>query len=109
MVSLSSTSKRVSWDTILVSESSVYTVQGYTIYYNQTQENRKRQNEEGSLTVTSSEDFVIIEDLEKHRKYQFLVAGVFVLYGDVVIGKRFLAMTPIEVPSKLLIKFCCGI
>ena len=98
---LSATSVRISWDIIEVSAYSIYSIQGYVVYYNKT-ENRKKQSEEGSVTVPNDKDNVVIEDLEKEVEYLFLVAATFELHGDVVTGLRFPAMTAPETRKLLL-------
>ena len=77
---LTSTSVRVSWDGIDIME-----ITNYTVYYSTTGSRRNEQ----SITVASSQNFVMIDDLLSDMDYQFQVAAVALLYGDVrVMGQR---------------------
>ena len=78
---VSDTSVRVSWNSVDIPE-----ITGYTVYYNQTG-NRKRQSEE-SITVPSSDNSVVIEGLLNNVEYQFQVAAIAELDGDVIVGQR---------------------
>ena len=66
---VSDTSVRVSWDSVDIPE-----ITGYTVYYSQTG-NRKRQSE-GSTTVPSSDNSVVIEGLLNNVEYQFQVVAM---------------------------------
>ena len=75
---LTSTSVRVSWDRIDITE-----ITSYTVYYN-----GSRRNEQ-SITVASSQKSLMIDSLSSDVDYQFQVAAVALLYGDVrVMGER---------------------
>ena len=77
---LTSTSVRVSWDRIDIME-----ITSYTVYYSAT---GSRRNEK-SITVASSQNSVMIDNLLSDVDYQFQVAAVAFLYGDVrVKGQR---------------------
>ena len=78
---VSDTSVRVSWDSVDIPE-----ITGYIVYYSQTG-NRKRQSEE-SITVPSSDNSVVIEGLLNNAEYQFQVAAIAELDGDVIMGQR---------------------
>ena len=78
---VSDTSVRVSWDSVDIPE-----ITGYTVYYSQTG-SRKRQSEE-SITVPSSDNSVVIEGLLNNVVYQFQVAAIAELDGDVIVGQR---------------------
>ena len=78
---VSDTSVRVSWDSVDIPE-----ITGYTVYYSQTG-NRKRQSEE-SITVSSSDNSVVIEGLLNNVEYQFQVVAIAELDGDVIMGQR---------------------
>ena len=78
-VILSDTSAVVSWDTFLVSASSVYSVHGYLVYYNSTRE-------EQSVTVPNTENSLVIGDLESSGGYQFQVAVIVELNGVLITG-----------------------
>ena len=78
---VSDTSVRVSWDSVDIPE-----ITGYTVYYSQTG-NRKRQSEE-SITVTTSDNSVVIEGLLNNVEYQFQVVAIAELDGDVIMGQR---------------------
>ena len=78
---VSDTSVRVSWDSVDIPE-----ITGYTVYYSQTG-NRKRQSED-SITVPSSDNFVVIEGLLNNVEYQFQVVAIAELDGDVIMGQR---------------------
>ena len=78
---VSDTSVRVSWDSLDIPE-----ITGYTVYYNQTA-NRKRPSEE-SITVPSSDNSVVIEGLLNNVEYQFQVAAIAEVDGDVIVGQR---------------------
>jgi hypothetical protein len=84
---VSANSVRVSWDSIDIPE-----ITGYTVYYSQTG-NRERQSEEGSVTVPSSDNSVVIEGLVNNEEYQFQVAVIAVLDGDMIIGQRSMLST----------------
>ena len=86
---VSDTSVRVSWDGVDIPE-----ITGYTVYYSQTG-NRKRQSEE-SITVPSSDNSVVIEGLLNNVKYQFQVAAIAELDGDVIMGQR-------SLPSEIIV------
>ena len=74
---LTSTSVRVSWDRIDIME-----ITNYTVYYSAT-------GNEQSVTVPSSQNSVVVDDLLSDVDYQFQVAAVALLYGDVrVMGQR---------------------
>ena len=76
---LTSTSVRVSWDRIDITE-----ITNYTVYYSATGSKRNEQ----SVTATS-QNSVVIGNLLSDVDYQFQVAGVALLYGDVrVMGQR---------------------
>jgi hypothetical protein len=81
---VSANSVRVSWDSIDIPE-----ITGYTVYYSQTG-NRERQSE---VTVPSSVDSVVIEGLVNNEEYQFQVAVIAVLDGDMIIGQRSMLST----------------
>ena len=77
---LTSTSVRVSWDRIDIME-----ITNYTVYYSAT---RNRRNER-FLTFPSSQNSVMIGNLLSDVDYQFHVAAVALLYGDIrVMGQR---------------------
>ena len=77
---LTSTSVQVSWDRIDIME-----ITNYTVYYSTTGSRRNEQ----SITVASSQNSVMIDDLLSDVDYQFQVAAVALLYGDVrVKGQR---------------------
>ena len=78
---VSDTSVRVSWDSVDIPE-----ITGYTVYYSQTG-NRTRQSEE-SITVSSSNNSVVIEGLLNNVEYQFQVVAMAELDGDVIMGQR---------------------
>ena len=74
---LTSTSVRVSWDRIDIME-----ITNYTVYYSAT-------GNEHSVTVPSSQNSLVIDDLLSDMDYQFQVAAIALLYGDVrVMGQR---------------------
>ena len=78
---LTSTSVRVSWDRIDITE-----ITNYTVYYSATGSRRNEQ----SITVSSFQNSVMIDDLLSNVEYQFQVAAVALLYGNVrVKGQRF--------------------
>ena len=77
---LTSTSVRVSWNRIDIME-----ITNYTVYYSATGSRRNEQ----SITVASSQNSLVIDDLMSNVDYQFQVAAVALLYGDVrVMGQR---------------------
>ena len=78
---VSDTSVKVSWDSVDIPE-----ITGFTVYYSQTG-NRKRQGE-GSITVPSSDNSVVIEGLLNNVEYQFQVVAIAELDGDVIMGQR---------------------
>ena len=78
---VSDTSVRVSWDSVDIPE-----ITGYTVYYSQTG-NRKRQSED-SITVPSSDNFVVIEGLLNNVEYQFQVAAIAEVDGETIVGQR---------------------
>ena len=77
---VSDSSVRVSWDSVDIPE-----ITDYTVYYSQTG-NRKRQSE-GSITVPSSDNSVVIEDLSS-AEYQFQVAAIAEVDGEMIVGQR---------------------
>ena len=76
---LSSSSVRVSWDSIDIPE-----ITNYTVYY------RKTGNGMGerSMTVPSSTNSVVIEGLMSNVQYQFQVVALIVEGNVVVMGRR---------------------
>jgi fibronectin type 3 domain-containing protein len=81
---VSANSVRVSWDSIDIPE-----ITGYSIYYSQTG-NRERQCE---VTVPSSVNSVVIEGLVNNEEYQFQVAAIAVLDGEIITGRRSMLST----------------
>ena len=83
-------SVRVSWDLLDIPETT-----GYIVYYSQT----------GSTwSVTTSANSVTIGGLTNDVEYQFQVAAIAELDGDVVTGERSILndMSKIVVPTPLL-------
>ena len=77
---LSSTLFRVSWDSIDIME-----ITNYTVYYSASGSRRNEQ----FFTLPSSQNSVVIGNLLSDVDYQFHVAAVALLYGDVrVMGQR---------------------
>ena len=94
MAALSRTSVRVSWLRIEMLQSTDYTLYGYIVYYSQ-----EGQSEVRSVTVNSTVNNVVIEDLVSNAEYLFQVAAIIQLNLDLITGMRSLA-----VPCKLV----CG-
>jgi fibronectin type 3 domain-containing protein len=89
---VSANSVRVSWDSIDIPE-----ITGYTVYYSQTG-NRERQSE---VTVPSSDNSVVIEGLVNNEEYQFQVAAIAVLDGEIITGRRSMLSTITVVGSSV--------
>ena len=93
VVILSSTSVRVSWDSLNISE-----ITHYIVYYNQTE----RVTPEKSVMVPGSENFVILNDLITGVEYQFQVTAIAERDGDRTMGERsgasILHLTPPSAP-----------
>ena len=73
----SATSVNVSWERL---DTSLIT--GYIVYY------RPMENDGEELNVSSSENFVIINNLITGVEYQFQVAVVAEVNGNMVMGER---------------------
>ena len=72
---------RVSWNALDIPE-----ITGYIVYYSQTGNTQ-------SVNVTSSANSVLIDGLINNVEYQFQVAAIAELNGDVAIGERSLGNT----------------
>ncbi len=92
---VTSTSARVSWDTI-----DFFEISGYIVYYSLTG-NRKRQAEKSVDVPGSSATTVLIEDLVNGAEYQFTVVAVSNLNGANISGSRAMpiVMTIIVTPG----------
>ena len=94
VVILSSTSVRVSWDSLNISG-----ITHYIVYYNQTE----IVTPEKSVMVSGSENFVIINDLITGVEYQFQVTVIAERDGDRTMGERseasILRLTPPSAPT----------
>ncbi len=78
----SETSVIVSWDGSVASA-----VTGYTVYYSRVS-GRKRQANEMSVTVPSTESSVKIDNLESGAEYQFQVIATITILGVTREGER---------------------
>ena len=85
---ISAGSVKVSWDCLDIPE-----ITGYIVYYNQTGNTQ-------SVNVTSSTNSVLIDGLMNNVEYQFQVAAIAELDGDVVIGVRSQPNTPCLQPQQ---------
>ena len=75
---LSGTSIKVSWDRLETPE-----ITRYVVYYRLT-----RNCISPSQNTTSSEDYLILNDLVEGAEYRFEVVAVAELHGEVVMGER---------------------
>ena len=66
----------VSWDSL-----DIPGIMGYIVYYSQTGNTQ-------SVNVTSSTNSVVISGLMNNVEYQFQVAAIVELNGEVVVGER---------------------
>ena len=73
---VSAGSVRVSWDCLIIPE-----ITGYIVYYSQTGNTQ-------SMNVTTSTNSVLIDGLMNNVEYQFQVAAIAELDGDVLVGER---------------------
>ena len=87
---LSVTSVNVSWENVTVPG-----IVSYIVYYRPT--NTIERRNERSVTVPSSEDSVVIEDLIANVEYQFQVATIAQLGGTLFTGQRS-HQTSIKIP-----------
>ena len=76
---VSATSVNISWD-----RPEIAGLTSYIVYYSQTGSSAN----EKSLNVTNSTNSVVIGDLMNDVEYQFQVAAIAELDGDVIIGRR---------------------
>ena len=76
---LTETSVKVSWNQIIANE-----IINYMIYYRPSDSSENK----SSVTVSSSESFVVIDDLMTAMEYQFEVAATAELGGVVYPGDR---------------------
>ena len=81
-VSGSETSVIVSWERLTAD-----VITHYTVYYSQIS-GRKRQADEMSVTVPSTENSVTITNLAPRASYQFQVTVTIVFLGEVLTGGR---------------------
>ena len=76
------TSVIVTWDPLLLTE-----ITEYIVYYRQI-ENVKRQTTESNRTVSSSQSYVIIDELITGGEYQFQVVAQATVDERTIVGKR---------------------
>lgn len=90
-------SVRVSWDRVDLPE-----ITGYTVYYSQTENTDIGK----SITVSSSMNSVVIEDLVSDVEYQFQVAAIAELDEEVIVGQRstLSAMSILTIPAVCIAK-----
>ena len=75
---LTETSVNVSWNRIIANE-----ITNYTVYYRPSDNMMSE-----SLTVPSSESFVVIDGLVANVEYQFQVAAIAELGGQIYPGQK---------------------
>ena len=83
LIILSDTSVRVSWTRVRPSRSTDYTLDSYIIYY--TQKGTRKQE---SVTVSSGNDNLVIQDLTSMAEYNFQVATIINVDGELIQGLR---------------------
>ena len=81
------TSVQVSWEIINISD-----ITHYTVFYNAV-ENKKRQLNEQSVNVPSSQNSVVIDNLQRNVAYTFQVAVIVQKEDTILTGNRSL-ITP---------------
>ena len=81
---LTATSVEVSWDRI----TDIPGITEYTVYYAPVSSSRKRQDNEQSVTVPSTENSVVISGLESTVEYQYQVTAVAMFGGRRLEGDR---------------------
>ena len=86
---------RVSWDEVDIPD-----VTGYIVYYNYV--DSETTTNEQSVNIPSSDTSVIIDNLISDVQYQFKVAAVADVDGDVVIGQRSPTLSTLVLPSSLI-------
>ena len=94
---LSHSSVKVSWD----DQSDVPTITNYTMYYG-LKEGDERWRSQLILSVPSTRDFVVVNNLS--TEYQFQVAATAEANGETIMGQRSKVQTLEVVPPKSLSK-----
>ena len=82
--SLSASSVRVTWDRI----TTVQEITSYTVYYSSVQGRKRQSGNEGSVTVTASEDSADITGLSANVQYLFQVVAMAMFGGQDIMGNR---------------------
>ena len=95
---LSHSSVKVSWDK---SQSNVLTITNYTMYYG-LKEVDERERSQLFLSVSSTRDFVVVDNLS--TEYQFQVAATAEANGETIMGQRSKVQTLEVVPLTSLSK-----
>ena len=103
---LSHSSVKVSWDE---TQSDVLTITNYTMYYG-LKEGDERERSQLFLSVPSTRDFVVVNNLS--TEYQFQVAATAEANGETIMGRRSkvqtLEVVPLTYPSKCIKSYRCG-